>query len=215
VTDWIRRDFDDIGVTQSPPGRHLGALQERYVGKVLLCLDVSGSMSYLEAGKTRLAHAVDGARQFIADAIAAHYRVGLVLWHHHVAATVPLSRDSAPVLAALRKAHSSGGNDLTHTLQLGIQTLGHLTGDRVMAIFGDGDIGPPAPSIELARQASALGIRIIVRGLGEHAAAALGQIATEDGAAMVATVARGVDIAAGISSMTSSLTGLARRAAKP
>ena len=45
VSDWIRRSFDAVGVTQYKPGKHLAALQEPHLGKVILCIDVSSSMS--------------------------------------------------------------------------------------------------------------------------------------------------------------------------
>ena len=41
---WIRRSFTAAGLTQIPPGPHLGALQGRFGGTVMLCIDVSGSM---------------------------------------------------------------------------------------------------------------------------------------------------------------------------
>lgn len=210
MPDWIRRPYTGIGLTQSPPGRHLSALQARFCGSVLLCIDVSGSMACADDGaRTRLAHACAGAERFVAEALAANYATGLILWHHNVAGFVPLTRDAAPVLAALRSAVASGGNDITHTLTLGMRELAGRTGDRVLAIFGDGDIGPVQPSLVLAKKAHADGIRIIVRGLGEHAAAALGAIASDP--AETAVVASIDGLATGISSMVASMTALGRR----
>ncbi|GFJ86592.1 vWA domain-containing protein [Phytohabitans rumicis] len=129
MSDWIRRPFAGIGLTQCPPGRHLRKLQERYGGSVLLCIDVSGSMACADGGaRTRLQHAVAGAERFVAEALAAHYAIGLVLWHHQVAGFVPLTRDPAPVLTALRSAVAAGGNDVTHTLRLGMRELRDRTG---------------------------------------------------------------------------------------
>ena len=191
---WIRRDFAAIGVTQSPPGKHLDRLQQRYSGKVLLCIDVSGSMY-----GNPLVQAVAGGRKLIDEAVAAGYEVGLVLWHHDVDAYVPLSPKPGAVERALAAARSTGGNDITPTLRIGIRDLGGLTGDRVMAIFGDGDIGPVGKAKRAAKEAADLGIRIIVRGLGDHAARQLQQIATEhDEQVMVRSAA---DVSAGIASM--------------
>jgi predicted metal-dependent peptidase len=171
---WVRRDYSAIGVTQSPPGPHLRALQSRYTGKVLLCIDVSGSMS-----GHPLRQAVAGAREFFAEAVAAHYDVGLILWSDSVVTHVPLSAETDGVSRALDAAHIVGGTNVTPCLELGIRDLGPLTGDRVMAVFGDGDIGNVKRAKDAAGRAAALGIRIIVRGLGTGAARSLEQIATE------------------------------------
>ena len=45
MATWIRRPFDAPGLTQIPPGPHVRAVQGRFGGTVMLCIDVSGSMS--------------------------------------------------------------------------------------------------------------------------------------------------------------------------
>jgi Mg-chelatase subunit ChlD len=72
---WIRRSFTAPGLTQIPPGPNLRAVQERFGGTVMLCIDVSGSMS-----GSPLIEAVQGARQFVTEAVAAHYKIGVILW---------------------------------------------------------------------------------------------------------------------------------------
>jgi predicted metal-dependent peptidase len=207
MADWIRRRFDAVGVTQSPPGPHLAALQAPYLGKVLLCIDVSGSMAACDGGpSSRLRRAVAGAERFIAEAVAAHYQVGLVLWDHDVARAVPLAGDPAETLRALAAASIGGGTNLTPTLRLGIRELGHLAGDRVMAIFGDGDVGPLPDAVEAARRAADLGIRIIVRGLGENAAHQLSQLATDPDEA-VAVIRSADGIEGGVAAMAASVVG--------
>ena len=204
MADWVRRDYGGVGVTQYRPGPYLPAVQEPYLGKVLLCIDVSGSMADRDGLTTRLEHAKRGARTFIEEALGAYYKVGLVLWHHDVAAFVPLSTDTGALDRALRRARADGGTDVTPTLLLGIRELGHLTGDRVIAVFGDGDIGPHGPAEQAAREAARHGIRILVRGLGRHAARQLGRIATEPGDNPV--IESGDGIASGIASMARSIT---------
>jgi Mg-chelatase subunit ChlD len=204
LSDWIRRNFDACGVTQWRPGPHLSALQEPLLGKVILCIDVSGSMS-----GANLAEAVSGARQFVAQAVAAHYRVGLILWNSGVQSSVPPTADPTAVLLALDGARASGGTDVTPTLRLGIAQLGGLQGDRVLAVFGDGDIGPVEDAVRAARDAASAGIRIVVRGLGVAAAGALAQLATDDSDRTV--IQSGNAIATGIASMAGALRHLAPR----
>jgi len=195
---WVRRTYGAVGVTQYPSGEHMAPLQEPHIGKVLLCIDVSSSMT------RRLGEAVAGAREFVAESIEARYLVGLVLWHHGIDEYVPLSRDPGKVEQVLRHARSHGGTNLAPTLELGVRELGPLSGDRVMAVFGDGDIGPVGAATNAARQAAALGIRIIVRGLGEYAAAQLNQVATDPAEATV--LASVGDIRAGIAAMVNTIT---------
>lgn len=206
MTDWIRRSYDGVGLTQSPPGTHLAALQEPYIGKVILCIDVSSSMGAVEGGRSRLQHAIAGAERFVEEATGSHYRVGLILWNTGVSVSVPASTDPSAVLAGLRGAYASGGTNVTPTLAHGIEQLGALTGDRVLAIFGDGDLGDQNSAVAMARNAAARGIRIIVRGLGEHAAAQLNLIATDAaGPAAAAAVADARGIEGAIASMVREL----------
>jgi uncharacterized protein (DUF58 family) len=212
MTDWIRRGYTSLGLTQSPPGRYLSVLQAPHLGKVILCIDVSGSMGQREEGRTRLEHAVAGAERFVADAVANHYQVGLILWNTGVARSVPIGDDPAPVTSALRAARPGGGNDIVPTLRAGIDQLGPLSGDRVLAVFGDGDLGHEGRAVAAAKDAARLGIRIIVRGLGEHAAKQMSLIATDpEDASGPTTVAAAGDIEGAIASMAKGMRGIARR----
>lgn len=203
MSAWIRREYSGIGVTQYRPGPYLRQVQEPYQGKVVLCIDVSGSMSLGEGLRTRLEEAQRGARTFVREALAAHYQVGLILWHHSVAAHVALATDPGKLEKVLRSARAGGGNDIVPTLRLGIEEMGHLTGDRVMAIFGDGDLGPVKPAVQAAREVARHGIRIVTRGLGHSSAGKLAKIATAD--APVEAIEPGA-IASGIAAMVKAVT---------
>jgi von Willebrand factor type A domain len=168
MSSWIRRQFDSIGLTQSPPGPHLAALQARFGGTVLLCIDVSYSM-----GGEPLRQAVSGGQQFIDEAVTAHYRCGLVLWSHKVVEFVAPGEPEATVRATLTDAVSTGGTAIVPTLTLGKRVLGSLTGDRVMCIFSDSYIEDLSEAVALARELCAMGVRIVVRGLGQGATDAL------------------------------------------
>ena len=203
MSSWIRRDFGGIGVTQHRPGPHLAAVQEPYQGKVILCIDVSGSMAAREGRHTRLEEAKRGAAQFVEEALGAYYKVGLILWHHGVSGHVTLSTDAAKLTRKLDGARPGGGNDIVPTLKLATRELAHLTGDRVVAIFGDGDLGPADAAVRAAKEVSRHGIRIVTRGLGSAAARELARIDTAP--ADAEPIASG-QIASGIAAMVKAVT---------
>jgi Mg-chelatase subunit ChlD len=201
MSSWIRRSFGGIGLTQSPPGAYLPKLQQRYAGYVLLCIDVSASM----AGR-RLTQAIAGGEQFLGEAEGAHYESGLVLWSGAVQQYVPPEAPLGEVVSALRKAKPSGGTWLSNALQLGIDVLPKYPGDRVLCIFSDGELADHAQSRELARKACAMGIRIIVRGLGPKAAAALADLACPGVQDDNQQIDDAADVASGIASMATGLS---------
>jgi uncharacterized protein with von Willebrand factor type A (vWA) domain len=206
VPTWIRRSFTAPGLTQIPPGPHLRAVQERFGGTVMLCIDVSGSMT-----GAPLVQAVQGARQFVTEAVAAHYKIGVVLWDHGVAAVAEPTSDGLAAVGVLDAARIGGGTNLLPGLIHCHRVLDDFTGDRVVAIFGDGDLGCQRDEV-LARVARMKGenIRFVTRGLGSYAARVFGEISDEDPAS--ATIADVSDLAAGIATMAVALKshGIAR-----
>jgi len=200
---WIRRSFDAAGLTQYPVGRSLAAVQARLSGSVILCIDVSGSM-YSEdgTGKSRLVRAVAGSTSFIESALENGYRVGLIAWHHGIASETALGASRKQLVAHLHSLTPNGGNDICPTLLRGRHQLASLTGDRVIAIFGDGDLGPVGPAKTLSKQVAKEGIRIVTMGLGDESARALDEISTEETAIPRAAQAETLaDDVAGLSSL--------------
>lgn len=200
VASWIRRDFADVGVTQYRPGPHLAAVQHHYLGRAVLCIDVSGSMS-----GAPLRAAIDGGLDFLTEARQARYDCGLVLWNSQVVAHLPTSSPDTRVRAQLRAAVSSGGTALAPALRVAIDELGPLSGDRVVCVFGDGGIGDTALAEQLAAQARALGIRFVVRGLGSGAGSGLARVLTPDEQDATQTVQHVGDLRRGIASMAADL----------
>jgi Mg-chelatase subunit ChlD len=206
MSSWVRRRFDGIGLTQSPPGPHLAALQAKHGGTVLLCIDVSGSM----VGEP-LRQAVKGGKKFLAEAEKAHYRCGLVLWSDKVNQYVPPGKPLRAVRSALENAGIRGGTLLAPALRLAKEELGPREGDRVVCVFSDGCIGDERDAKSLARELCAMGVRIIVRGLGHDVAGTLSTLACpgdEDDQRVVENVAQ---IDAGIASMAQGLAPRRRR----
>jgi uncharacterized protein with von Willebrand factor type A (vWA) domain len=199
VPGWIRRPFSAAGLTQIPPGPHLAALQGRYGGTVMLCIDVSGSMH-----GTPILEAVRGAREFVAEAVAAHYKVGVMLWNTGVVALAEPAGDGVAALRLLEPVNSAyGGNDLIGPLERCHQVLDRFTGDRVVALFGDGDLTPRDRVLTKVAQMKGENIRFVTRGLGATAAREFGEISSEE--ASSATVSRVEELAAGIRGMAASL----------
>lgn len=197
---WTRRVFDSAGLTQTPPGPHLGDLQARLSGgAVVLMIDVSGSMD-----GAPIREAVKGAREFVAEAVQARYHVGLMLWNTVVTdscAPEPTGRAALAVLAPLERAH--GGNDLYGPLRECHRMLDAFTGDRVVALFGDGDLTPETQVLAQVARMKSENIRFVTRGLGSFAGREFGRISDEE--AVTARVDRVEDLARGIAGMAASL----------
>ena len=206
MPSWIRRSFTAAGLTQIPPGPHLRSVQERFGGTVMLCIDVSGSMT-----GPPLAEAVRGARQFVAEAVAAHYRIGVILWDHGVAAVAEPTSDGQAAAGVLDAARIHGGTDLLPGLIRCHQVLGGYTGDRVVALFGDGDLGPQREdALRRVALMKAENIRFVTRGLGSYAAQVFGEISDSDPSG--STIADVSQLADGIATMADALkrNGIAR-----
>lgn len=172
---WLRRQFESVGLTQHPVGKHLSKVQDKFGGSVILCLDVSGSMS----GRP-LSQAVVGCRRFIEEAHEAHYQVGLVFWNHGVESHVQIMKETGPLFSLLKRASASGGTNIVPTLELVEQELAGHDGDRVVAIFGDGDLGNKRAAENAAQRLRSQNIRIITCGLGQSSAESLSAIADEE-----------------------------------
>lgn len=200
VASWVRRSFTAVGVTQHRPGPHLAAVQEHYLGRALLCIDVSGSMQ-----GAPLREAIAGGLDFLSEAEQAHYRCGLILWESGVDVHVPTSAPVKDVRSALRSARDRGGTNLRPAIEAAIIELGSLTGDRVVCVFGDGDVGDATGTAEAAARARALGIRFVVRGLGSGARDALARALTPEEENTAQTVADVGGLRAGIASMATAL----------
>ena len=199
MAGWIRRPFSAPGLTQIPPGPKLRMLQGRFGGTVMLCIDVSGSMD-----GPPILEAVRGARQFVAEAVAAHYGVGVMLWNTRVEAVCEPSPDGKAALRLLAPVdRARGGNYLLTPLEHCHQILVRFTGDRLVALFGDGDLTPKPEVLAKVAEMKAENIRFVTRGLGPYAAREFGEITDEEPSS--ATIADVADLAEGIADMATSL----------
>jgi Mg-chelatase subunit ChlD len=207
VPDWIRRSFTSAGLTQIPPGPHLAALQDKYGGgTVMLCLDVSYSMD----GKP-LREAVRGAHEFVLEAVAARYKVGVLLWASSVIDYSEPSLDEKPALTLLEGAKAQGGTNLLPALELTHQVLDRFKSDpdRVVAVFGDGALGPRDRVLEKAARMKSEDIRFVTRGLGHRSAREFAELASEQDAGV--EVGGVDDLAESIAAMATGLKGGGRR----
>lgn len=202
MSTWIRRNFEGIGLTQSPPGPHLAALQKKYRGTVMLCIDVSWSME-----GERLREAIAGGVTFLEEADRAQYDCGLILWSRHVERSLPPHAPLAEVIDTLRAATLGGGTDVVPALLRCKEVYEQMQGDRVVCIFSDGEIPRIAEAERIARELCAMGVRIVVRGLGPQAGTTLGRLtcpgSSDDDRQVIVDIA---DLSAGIASMAGGLT---------
>jgi len=203
MADWIKRSFSgSAGLTQIPAGPHLGVMQKRAGGGVvMLLIDVSGSMH----GR-RITEAVRGAKTFVDEAIDARYKVGVMLWNHEVTDLAAPTADGKAALELLdRTKGASGGNNLIGPLERCHQILDQFTDapDRVCGIFGDGDLTPKSEVLPKIVRMKSENIRFITRGLGSHAAQEFGEISSEEpSSAAIDDVA---NLADGIANMATAL----------
>jgi uncharacterized protein (DUF58 family) len=165
----------------------------------MLCIDVSGSMD-----GAPILEAVRGAQQFVAEAVAAHYKVGVMLWNDRVENVCEPTADGSAALALLAPVtRAQGENDLFVALNHCHQVLDRFTGDRVVALFGDGDLTPKTQVLVKVTQMKAENIRFVTRGLGPYAAREFGEISDEEPAS--ASIDNVADLAEGIADMATSL----------
>jgi Mg-chelatase subunit ChlD len=175
MASWVRKSFDSHGLTQHKPGPYLAKIQELSCGWVILCIDVSGSMS----GR-RLTDACAGARKFLSEATANNYQVALVSWDTGIVESYGFDVGSRAIDDALRRGlRDGGGTNVVPALDHAYRVLHPLRGDRVVAVFGDGDLGDGTGARQRAVTMHTEGIRILTLGLGQGAASALDAISTE------------------------------------
>lgn len=183
MNGWMKKTFTAEGVTEWPPGPCIEELVKHFgqSGAVMLLLDVSSSMlAKLSDGSSRIEQAKIGCRGFIDEAAAGGYGIGLMLWSHAVEDVAIPSEDGATARLLLSQARPRGGTDVVPALAHAGKILMQAdVDDRVIAIFGDGDLGAVAEAKQEAARWASKGIRIITLGLGDKSAKALGVISTE------------------------------------
>ena len=206
MATWTKKRFESQPVTETPPGTNLERLQASLSGSVVLALDVSGSMS-----GSRLSEAKEGCRRFFDKAIEDGYAVGALLWTTQVEGRAAISRDGQDARRLIADSCAGGGNGVVPALREARDMLmAQNAGDRVIAIFGDGDLGDPAAAIRVAAELRAEDIRIITCGLGLGSAEMLAVISSEANAADAPRTAEQGRIADAIADMSSGLKRVTR-----
>ncbi|WP_246115839.1 hypothetical protein [Trebonia kvetii] len=148
--------------------------------------------------------AARGAMRIVDEAVEARYRVGVLLWNTDVAALAEPTQDGETARRLLDAATSAnGGTSLLRPLERCHQILDQFKGhDRLVAIFGDGGLGPRERVLAKA-QMKAEDIRFVTRGLGSTAAQEFAELSGEE---QPSVAVNGVDdLAEGIATMAASL----------
>jgi Mg-chelatase subunit ChlD len=150
---------------------------------------------------------------FVDEAVEARYRVGVLLWNSDVAALAEPTEDGNAARRLLgRTKNASGGTSLLRPLEKCHEILDRFKGegqDRVVAIFGDGDLGPRERVLAKVAQMRAEDIRFVTRGLGGVAAHEFAAVSGEE--QLSVTVSGVDDLAAGIAAMATSLKSVTVR----
>lgn len=104
-----------------------------------------------------------------------------------------------------RTNSAAGGNNLIGPLNHCHKILDRFKDapDRVVALFGDGDLTPKGPVVQKVAQMKAENIRFVTRGLGRYAAAEFGEISSEEPSR--ASIDDVAELADGIATMAASL----------
>jgi len=176
MATWMKKVYDAEGLTEYPVGPNAKYLADKFgpSGAVVLCIDVSASMS----GRN-LREAKKGGTGFIDDAAAGGYQVGLILWSTKIAASIPPTLDIAAVQRKLDAADVVAATYLAPALELAHSMLmaADVT-DRVCVVFTDGSLSDQRQAEGAAALLKADGIRILTIGLGNEAARGLDAIAS-------------------------------------
>ena len=207
MANWMKKAYNAEGVTEYPPGPNLKTLVEKFGGggAVVLCIDVSGSMS----GRP-LEEAKKGGTGFINDAAGGGYQVGLILWGSTITDSTPPTTEAAKVQQKLDAAAISGATYLAPALELARSMLmGVDVTDRVCVVFTDGSLMDQDEAECAASLLKADGIRILTIGLGNTAAHGLATIASDESPTTTTTSAE--TLAGDLQRMA---TGLSRRQRK-
>ena len=134
-----------------------------------------------------------------------------MLWNTDVAALAEPTEDGKEARRLLERTTSaSGGTSLLRPLERCHQILDQFKGqDRVVAIFGDGDLGPRERVLAKVAQMKAEDIRFVTRGLGSAAAQEFAEVSGEE---QPSVTVNGVDdLAEGIATMAASLKSVTAR----
>lgn len=167
----------------------------------MLCIDVSGSMD-----GNPIREAVRGAKKFVSEAVEAHYKVGVMLWNTRVTDLAEPASDGKGAMKLLGRTNSAaGGTRLIDPLNDCHKILDRFKDapDRVVALFGDGDIPPKDLVLRKVAEMKAEDIRFVTRGLGRRAAAEFGEISSEEPSS--ASIDDVAELADGIATMAASL----------
>ena len=156
MTAGLRRRHALFGVTTYPPGSYFEQVVDLYTGKILFVVDVSGSME----GR-RLAEARVGALKLLTTAVRMGYVAGVI----HFAGAARLALAPTTDLKRIERTIKNlevewTGTNLSKGIALGHDRLRSLRGDRVLALFTDGETNRRS-AIRAAEAARADGIRVI------------------------------------------------------
>jgi Mg-chelatase subunit ChlD len=128
----------------------------------------------------KIKQAKQGATGFAEEAFRKGYKVGLIQFGSYASPVAEASFESGSIRAGVEKlfADPNGSTNMTAGIELSINKLRDVQGDRVICIVTDGQPDNREAALSMAREAKKLRIDIMTIGTDDADRAFLEQLAT-------------------------------------
>jgi len=165
---------------KAPGGVEVPLATQRTQGTVYLLVDCSSSM-----GGPKLEEAQGGAKDFARQSVSKGYNVGLVSFHDHAQLVLHPTRDLHAIDRSVSSLEARGSTNMTGALELALDALLKLPGNRAAVLVSDGAPNDPASTKDAARRLAGAGVQIITVATTEADVAFLSSLATASDLALV------------------------------
>lgn len=163
--DWVQK-------LETKSGKNIKNVPKRAVAYLLM--DCSKSMSY----KDKMDQAKKGSLAFSEEAIKKGYHVGLITFDTFARHVLEPQNDIVILQKKIADFVSNGSTNMTGALQIAIETLMEIMGEKVLCIVTDGSPDNMESSLKFANIAHSKGIGIMTIGTDDADICFLQQIST-------------------------------------
>ena len=148
---------------------------------VYIAIDCSGSMGdglLFPMRTEKLDYAKKGAIGFAEEAISRGYAVGLVRFSTHAEVMTQPTIDAEPFREAVAKLYVHGSTNMAAAIEIPLNYLNSMTGERVICLVTDGQPDNPNAALAMAREAKKQRIDIMAIGTDDADRRFLDQLVT-------------------------------------